>query len=55
MSKSQERKISRAFGIGDAGAIKLTASIDRSGYCPGEWALVTCMWFNIQALQNRDI
>lgn len=40
-SKSQERKISRAFGIGDAGAIKLTASIDRSGYCPGEWALVT--------------
>ncbi|XP_052696589.1 arrestin domain-containing protein 2-like isoform X1 [Crassostrea angulata] len=41
MTASQERKISRAFGFGNAGSVKLTASIDRSGYCPGEWALIT--------------
>lgn len=41
MTMSQERKITRAFGIGDAGAVKLTASIDRSGYCPGECVLLT--------------
>lgn len=48
MTMSQERKITRDFGIGDAGAVKLTASIDRSGYCPGECVLLTCKWFNIQ-------
>lgn len=41
MTMSQERKITRDFGIGDAGAVKLTASIDRSGYCPGECVLLT--------------
>lgn len=48
MTKRQERKITHAFGVGDAGSVKLTASIDRSGYCPGECVLITCKWFNIQ-------
>ncbi|XP_065943880.1 arrestin domain-containing protein 3-like [Magallana gigas] len=40
-TKRQERTITHAFGVGDAGSVKLTASIDRSGYCPGECVLIT--------------
>nr|XP_022329532.1 arrestin domain-containing protein 3-like isoform X3 [Crassostrea virginica] len=39
--RSKETKISKAFGIGDAGSIKVTARLDRNGFCPGECALLT--------------